>query len=496
MSVSIFAVPLLLMMAIVNRLAGRKRPQLIRIVTVMAALLVIGLLASSIVTSAVTSGSWWRDDMISRGSLMTAGAVVLIVSLLETSPILIAATCWSAGLLCLAGLSSLLMVQWAAIQFSIFPLLFYGVNCSQSPPRWQAVVTGAPQLILGSVLYAIGFVLIAMGDSTSSTFTIGVILNLCGMGGMLGWFPFPHVVEASSDSSHPGSLFGKRYLPALTSAVVTCRIIERNSLGPDQANLLILAAFFSLALCGIRLAHEDRVSRRVLLSMLSTFSFLLVAIFLQNWAWTHSGRNWQLSSNLPGGGELFVSIMICETVALLAIVAGTHAVSPEAESAEFCETLSGVVRQKPLLSLCLILGLISLTGIPPCPGFWWRIMMPGLLLLPHRQSNVTEVMEADHSTITLGVVIAVLVIVHAVGHLQWLHRLFLDSPFRIRDIPTGRRQLLALASALVLLGIVFLTPLSVSKVFDADPVTDASTVSLSRAQLNGFAGDGPDNPLY
>lgn len=486
MSVSIFAVPLLLIMAIVNRLAGTKRPHLIRMVTVMTALLVMGLLTSSVVTSPVTSGSWWRDDMIGRGCLATAATITLIVALLETSPILLAATCWSAGLLCLAGLSSLLVVQWAAIQFSIIPLLFYCSESRSGPEvnsRWRSVLAGSPQLTLGSLLYGIGFVLLAQGDSTSSTFTIGLILNLCGLGGMLGWFPFPHVAETSSDSSHSGSIFGKRFLPAMSAAVVTCRMIERNSLGPDQSNLLILAAFFSLGLLGFRLVHEDRVSRRVLLSVLSTFSFLLVAIFIQNWAWTHSGRNWQLTSNLPSGGELFVSIMICETMALLAVVAGGQLLGSETESGDYCEALSGVATQKPVQSLCLILGLMSLAGIPPFPGFWWRLMMPGLFLLPHRQSNVTEVMEADHSTMVLGCVAAAFIILHAVGHLQWLHRLLLDSPFRIRDVSVGRRQQLAAGIALIFLGIAFFAPLSISKVFEADPVFEVSTLPLSQSEL-------------
>lgn len=458
--VTLIVVPLLLFAACLLRSWGARLPTMIVAIKLLIPLaaggIVIGHLAA---TSGSGGGPNWSDDSVARGVLLVSCGVPLVVGLLESSPALLATTFWSAGLLALGSLSLFPAIQWCCLQFSILPLLFYGRTSNAGRTD---LVARHPTLMLGSSLFSVGFLLMSVFNVTSPAATIGLVLLLCGIGGILGWFPFPRVAGDVLEDEFVGAVFGKRFLPLLTAAVFMFRMVERQPLQAAQANLLILAAFFSLFLCGVRLLSEDRLMRRLLLGSLSTLSFLLIAVCLQNWEFAHPDRDWQLTSNFPTGRMLFISILMSETSGLLALTCGFRLFQPAEQGLHFSQTLAGSARCRPWAAATSLAGLLTLAGAPPFPGFWWRFGLVGALLLPHRQSNVTQLTEADHMFALLALLVVGLLAVNSIGHLRLMQQMLFDEPFRVRGHRSSRAVQLATGMALAWLMGIMLVPLSLA----------------------------------
>ncbi|WP_437229638.1 hypothetical protein SH661x_001547 [Planctomicrobium sp. SH661] len=463
MPFTLIVVPVFLLAALCIRWLGPERSRASLAVALLAPLAGFALLAFQIFDQQSPIGLLWRDDSLSRLTTLIACSVCLIVGLIETSPILLTATLWSAGMLVLASVGSLSAVQWGALQFSVLPLMFYH---REKSAVWKVVLTRHATLLLGSLLFGAGYLLVSSFDPAAPPATIGMVLLLSGLGGMLGWFPFPRAASGSSIDDSPGAVFGKRSLPLLTAAVLLYRLIERQPLAMSQSTLLALAALFSLVLCGARLLQEERLSRRLVLTSISTFGFLLIAIFLQNWEYAYPDRDWELRSNLPGGRALFLSIMACETAGLLAAACGFRLMNAEQTQGDFAQTLGGAAGRRPLAGAASMGGLMSLAGLPPFPGFWWRFGLMAALLLPHRQSNVTKVVEADPAFSLLAVLVVVAIAINTLGHLRLLQQMLFEEPFRLRAPHPGKSGRLAAGLALILLLATSMAPLSLARILD------------------------------
>jgi NADH:ubiquinone oxidoreductase subunit 2 (subunit N) len=277
---------------------------------------------------------------------------------------------------------------------------------------------------------------------------------------MLGWFPFPRAATIGADISLTGIL-GRRTLPCLTAGVVLLRTVEARPWEHSQASLLSVAALFSLTFSSARLLQENRLARRLALSSLSTLSFLALAVCLRNWQLAFPERNWSAGANLPGGESLFVSILLCELAGLLTALAGIRLLTPSAES-DFAETLAGAATQRPGAAALCGLGLLSLAGMPPLPGFWWRLGLLLALGLPHRQSTLTGLIETDNLMTCLTICLGVLLVVSALGRLRLLRQLAFEDPFRLRCEHAGLSLRIAAGLAVLLLLAAGLVPLSLN----------------------------------
>jgi len=413
----------------------------------------------------VSTGSetLWRNDGITRTALVLAGLVPLILGLLESSSGLLSALFWSCGLLGLSAVSALPAVQWVSLILSVAPILFYGRT--ESGPR-EGILSRHPTLIFGSGLFSIGFFVFMAVHPEHPAATIALVLVLCGMGGMLGWFPFPRTVPYPGTPASFTLIFAHRILPCLIAGVLLFRLVERQLLTDYQSLLLLLAGMFSLAISSARLLKEERFSRRLVLCGCSTLSFLVLTVHFRHWEITHSSQIWSVTSNLPSASSLFASILACETMALLAITCGFRLLQRELTEECFVQPLSGIAVRCPGMALPAVCGLYSMAGLPPFPGFWWRFGLFSICLMPHRQSNVTHVMELDRTFALITICLTFVFLVNMLAHVQMIQRMFLDDPFRVREGRPSRMVQLAAAASLLLLLLLSWIPLSVGPVLE------------------------------
>jgi len=424
-----------------------------------------------------TPGELWIDDAISRTVGVISCVSLLLLGLIESSPALSAALFWSAGLVCLSATAQLPAIQWAAVLGCTLPILFYGRTKTGQIP---GILSRHPTLMLGCGLFTLGFWLLVFVDRIHPAATIAMILLICGLGGLLGWFPFPRAGSLAGDESSPAAILSRRLFPSLTAGIVLLRMAEQNPWEGPQMVLLALAAGFSLTLCGARLLKEERLSSRLVLSSLSLFGFLLFAVCLRNWEAQNASRDWVATSNLPGGAALFSSIAACEIIGLLAFVCGLQLLHSSQESHDFSQTLSGAASRRPLSGVAITGSLFSLAGLPPFPGFWWRLGLVSACLLPHRQSNVTQVMEADQTFAIIALLLAGLLILNSIGHLQLLQRLLFEEAFRLRSGQTANSTRCVVVLGVFLLVGIACVPLSIGPILVGGIRQDRSVPTMTQ----------------
>ncbi|SFH58455.1 hypothetical protein [Planctomicrobium piriforme] len=468
---------LLLVLACVVKMLGSGRARLGQGLIATGSLIALGLLVlQALAKTASATPDWLTTDAVSLAAAAVAIFSCLIVSLLDSSPTRNSAACWSGGLLVLGGIASTPLLLWGSLQFSVLALLFYGRTQSDKP---ASLPVRHASVLTGCVLFAAGMLLQLKFPDTSAWGVCGTAMLVCGLGGMLRWFPFPRVATATSDGDASLAVIGQRLLPTMTAAVVLWRLAELHSFSQQQGFVLAIAAMFTLTICSARLLQESLLSRRKTLTLLSTFSFLIVAVCLQNWELTHVARDWASSSNLPTGRTLFISILVSETAALLLSLCGQRLLQANGDNSDVAETLAGAMFQKPLASLPLLVGVFSQAGVAPLPGFWWRFGLIAACLLPHRQSTLTRVMEGDNGFSLLAVVLLVLIIINSLGQLRLVQRVLFDEPFRVRDGRVNWGVRLATGVALAALLFVASRPLSLENKPVAEPASDVAELSLS-----------------
>jgi len=384
-----------------------------------------------------------HDDGLTRGCLMIGLVSCLLLSLLESRSVLLAAAAWNTGLLALAaGSQQPVLGGIAVLGIGLAPLL--SMLLFRQPAQDFAQPEGRsfrswkrPVLPLAGLLFCAGLWLHLPDSPNPLIDSTGVILLLAGLGGLLGWFPFPRVNFPGMEGESLSAVVAWRLLPVLCAGGFLWRWIEFRPLSTSSEFLLIIAALFSGIFSAARLTREDDLIRRGSLSTLLMFSFLLLALAIQNWELSHQSRNWTDSSVLPTGRQLFLIIGLCESAGLWLILCGARLLQPVPTATLPVRSLAGAAVQDPLRSLPMLLGVLIQAGFPPGPGFWWRMGLILVCLLPHRQSSVTQVIEGDNSYSLTALAMTLLVIVSGLGHLKIAQILCFEEPFRVRPASIG-----------------------------------------------------------
>lgn len=470
---------LLLLAALLIKLAGQREP-LVKAIVLGVGLIAVGMTALEI-TARDPSPVSADFDNVSISAAIVATATCLVVALLHAgsglgNSVQLSATYWSAGLLSLIGIGIHPFLTWATFQFSVAAMLFYGRDHSQTfADHWKQHSI----LIVGSALLGIGTILHLSNRPEATWSSTGIVLMICGLGGTLRWFPFPRVISKLESQEPVLDVIAFRFLPAMTAAVFLWRLAEQVPFIRQQAFILVIASLFTLTICTTRIFKEDIFSRRVTLLSLSTLSALIVALCIQNWQWEHiDDRNWSISSNLPTGQSLFVLILLSESTTLLLLVCSHRLFLSSGNGNDVIAPLTGAVYQRPIASIPLVVALANLSGLPPFPGFWWRLGLIVACLLPHHQSGLTKMIEGDNGFTLLAVVLLCILILQSLGNLKLIQHVLLEHPFRIREMRFNLVTSIATVLTLAwLIGLSF-CPVSISR-YLMDPNAELNT-SLSQ----------------
>ncbi|MCA8995711.1 MAG: hypothetical protein KDA80_01960 [Planctomycetaceae bacterium] len=290
---------------------------------------------------------------------------------------------------------------------------------------------------------------------------LGLILLLCGLGSWGGWFPFVRLAGERWTVSTSIHALWRRGLPLLATGGLVAALAKWGRLNPQQTTLLGIVGLFVILQSSVRLSQEQRLSRRTVLTATSILGWLLLAACLMAWEATHPKIAWHNTSNFPSAGTLFVSAICCEAVALLLVVCCYHLLNQRGDDRDNAELLHGSLRTQPWPSSILLMGELSLSGVPPWPGFWWRWTLLAAMFLPHLRNSISGLAEPSTFFAWLAIGSLCVWMISLLARIGWLARVAFDEPFRARSNDWSWRGMLVLS--LVLLGFVWFTvwPLSI-----------------------------------
>jgi NADH:ubiquinone oxidoreductase subunit 2 (subunit N) len=152
-------------------------------------------------------------------------------------------------------------------------------------------------------------------------------------------------------------------------------------------------------------------------------------------------------------------LLCAETAAWLTLLFGCLLLLSPETGGDYDEGFGGALLRQPMPATIMLLGLFSLAGLPPFPGFWWRFSLLSAWMLPYHQSVLTGVMEPHPGARAIACLFVLLWIVTALGHLRLVRILVLNDPFRVRTRQPSVRLWLGAAFSLLLLGVSWLVSL-------------------------------------
>ncbi|MBR0319633.1 MAG: proton-conducting membrane transporter [Clostridia bacterium] len=255
------------------------------------------------------------------------------------------------------------------------PLVMHGMS-------HQSVAAGLKYLyysLTGAALAFIGVMLILhFGDSTAFTFggvlnnvaenqviwvRVGYVLAFLGFGVKAAVFPFHGWLPTASVAPTPVTAL-LHAVAVVKAGVFAVMRITFYSFGPQLLNGTF-AQYIPLTLALITIVYgsamavkEEHLKRRLAYSTVSNLSYILLGILLMTPEGLTAGMTHMVFHAL-------IKILLFTAVGAVMIRTGKH----------YVQDIRSLGKRMPMTVVCLILGSLALTGIPPFIGFTSKWML-------------------------------------------------------------------------------------------------------------------------
>ncbi|MCA9029191.1 MAG: hypothetical protein KDA66_00205 [Planctomycetaceae bacterium] len=258
--------------------------------------------------------------------------------------------------------------------------MFGSSNVRPTVADWLSLVLGC----LGLAMFRQQVVLV--GPLTEQS--LGLVLFLPSLGWLIRWFPVPRFV--GGDSNQPLiSQVGTALLPRLIIPLALVHLVRLIEPGAVPLPLLMPAAIIPLTLAAVRIRKS--ASTRDILDMATLIPVAagIGAIRLIVWDANHQHPDYTLASATPllTGEQLLPAVLVMFSAAWMVSAVGLS------DATEQNEPSPTWLQSGRRLLACL--GLLSLAGIPPLPGYWWRLTLLTGLTIPHSRSNLTRLYDVQ-----------------------------------------------------------------------------------------------------
>lgn len=246
-------------------------------------------------------------------------------------------------------------------------------------------------------------------------------------------------------------------LPPLAAGLLLLRLFPALAgLRAESEVVPLIGLCLMVAWGGVLVWRERRL--RPLLTGLSVllFGVWLLGIAVAAWDAAQSHGGFRTAGGLPDGSAAALACITADALALLGICGVLSSLRRGADRVEHFDGLSGLIRQRPVATIAILLCLLSLCGVPPLPGFWGRWFLWIAAWTPHHISGFTGLFD-PHLGLLLGcllVLVAQLIVAATV--LRAVQSLLLDEPLgrvELRSRSVGAWTGWLLAGMLVVIGV-------------------------------------------
>ncbi|MEE1876343.1 NADH-quinone oxidoreductase subunit NuoN [Altererythrobacter litoralis] len=202
----------------------------------------------------------------------------------------------------------------------------------------------------------------AISGELSTGALFGIVFVLAGLAFKISAVPFhmwtPDVYEGAPT---PVSAFFATAPKVAAVALIARVALEVFGSQVDAwRQIVIFLALASIVVGALGAIGQDNIKRLLAFSSINNVGFILIGL---------------AAATAQGASAMLVYLWIYMAMSLGSFVAVLMLKDAEGAPVESISSMSGMVREQPLLSWCLFFLMLSLAGIPPLFGFWGKFVV-------------------------------------------------------------------------------------------------------------------------
>lgn len=268
-----------------------------------------------------------------------------------------------------------------------------------------------------------------VGDGSILGVAASVFL-FAGVAAPFGLFPLHSTVQNTFDSTPSGIAVLTTVLQRVQASVVLWRVVLSSMPGFESTvQLLCIVLGVSSCLVGAILVYRSESLRGLASNLWITWggiALVAVATGLAVATPTVHQPVWQL----PTGLETAAFSIVISAVAVGMLLSTERWLSNNKRSIDFAEDITGLGQQEKLLALAVACALLTMSAMPPLPGFWCAAFIVGNAFQPGVESSSGAALVPDKSGLTAAVLVLLSLLVLSARTLHFLSLMFHHEPIR------------------------------------------------------------------
>lgn len=260
------------------------------------------------------------------------------------------------------------------------------------------------------------------------------VLLFAGVAVSFGMFPMHGLLMNGFESSSATTAGMTAVLQRLQAGVVIWKVAVTAMPG-FEATIVVLCMVFGAVSCfaGSILACRHESLRGLAGCLWITWGGVeLIAIGTELMVEAPSGREatWQF----PAGLEAATFSFLISSIAMSVLIFNEYWLHREDRSVDFAEDLTGLGRQHRALASSIGCSLLTLSAVPPLPGFWSAVFILGNAFLPGVESTHGAALVPDSSILFAAALMMISLLLVGARSVHFLSLMFLQEPIRRFDV--------------------------------------------------------------
>jgi formate hydrogenlyase subunit 3/multisubunit Na+/H+ antiporter MnhD subunit len=273
-----------------------------------------------------------------------------------------------------------------------------------------------------------------VGDGSILGIT-AITLLFVGSAATFGLFPMHGVMQNSFESS-PARVAGTTaVLQRLQTAIVVWKIAVTSMPGFESTVMLMCVVFGAAsAASGSILACRSESLRSFAGNLWLVWGGVALVAAASGLA-VEVPADAQTVWQLPSGLETAAFSFVISSIAVGMLLAAERWLSISERSMDFTEDLTGLGQQHGLIAFAVACSLLTLSAIPPLPGFWCAAFIAGNAVMPGVESTQGAALVPDSAVLVAAIIVLVSLLIVSARSVQFLSLMIHHEPIRRFSIP-------------------------------------------------------------
>lgn len=262
-----------------------------------------------------------------------------------------------------------------------------------------------------------------------------IVLLFVGSAATFGLFPMHGIVQNLVESSPVRVAGPTAILQRLQAAIVVWKVAITSMPG-FESTLLSMCVAFGTASCagGSIMACRSESLRSFAGNLWMVWGGVTVIAAASGLA-VEGPANAQIVWQLPSGIETAAFSFVISAIAVGLLLAAERWLTMSERDVEFIEDLTGLGRQHGLIAFAIACSILTLSAIPPLPGFWCATFMAGNAFMPGVESAQGAALVPNASVLTAAIIVLISLLIVSARSVQFLSLMYHHEPIRRFSIP-------------------------------------------------------------